>query len=101
MQKIPLRRGNKPSAGASYRKQTVWQALGRWSARMSVLAKNFLPVDSGLVMRKATDIRITGVRLYFLPLTTRVPLKFGTETVTSVTCARACISVADGKGRTA
>ena len=52
-------------------------------------------------MSKATDIRVVGARLYFLPLQTRVPLKFGTETVTSVTCARACIRVADRQGRTA
>ena len=52
-------------------------------------------------MSKATDIRVVGARLYFLPLQTRVPLKFGTETVTSVTCARACIRVADRQGRVA
>lgn len=32
---------------------------------------------------------------------TRVPLKFGAETLISVTCARACIRVADSSGRTA
>jgi len=52
-------------------------------------------------MSKATDIRVVGARLYYLPMQTRVPLKFGTETVTSVTCARACIRVADRRGRTA
>ena len=52
-------------------------------------------------MSKATDIRVVGARLYFLPLQTRVPLKFGTETVTSVTCARGCIRVADRQGRVA
>ena len=31
---------------------------------------------------------VSGVALYFLPVQTRVPLKFGTETLTSVTCAR-------------
>ena len=52
-------------------------------------------------MSKATDIRVAGARLYFLPLQTRVPLKFGTETVTSVTCARACIRVTNRQGRVA
>ena len=52
-------------------------------------------------MSKTTDIRVVGARLFFLPLQTRVPLKFGTETVTSVTCARACISVSDRQGRVA
>jgi L-alanine-DL-glutamate epimerase-like enolase superfamily enzyme len=45
--------------------------------------------------------RITGVRLYFLPITTRVPLKFGHETLTSVTCARVAIRIADETGREA
>ncbi len=45
--------------------------------------------------------RICGVRLYFLPVQTRVPLKFGPETLTSVTCARVAVRVADAAGRTA
>ena len=50
-------------------------------------------------MSKPTDIRCIGARLYFLPIHTRVPLKFGPETVTSVTCARACVKVVDSQGR--
>jgi len=50
---------------------------------------------------KPTDIRITAVRLYLLAVQTRVPLKFGPETLTSVTCARACVKVRDVQGRTA
>ena len=52
-------------------------------------------------MAKPTDVRIVATRLYFLPLHMRVPLKFGAETVTSVTCARACVTVEDGAGRRA
>src|SRR2546429_9583403 len=52
-------------------------------------------------MSKATDIRVVAARLYFIPIRNRMPLKFGSETVTSVTCARACVRVADRKGRTA
>ena len=52
-------------------------------------------------MAKATDIRPASVSLYFLPVETRVPLKFGPETLTSVTCARVCMRVADGNGQTA
>jgi len=52
-------------------------------------------------MSNATDIRVIGARLYFIPIRMRIPLKFGTETVTSVTCARACVRVADRQGRTA
>ncbi|MCP5517261.1 MAG: hypothetical protein H7A45_08410 [Verrucomicrobiales bacterium] len=52
-------------------------------------------------MSKASDIRVRAVRLFFLPVTTRVPLKFGPETLTSVTCARACVTVEDRQGGTA
>src|SRR5437867_12678513 len=52
-------------------------------------------------MGKPTDIRTIGATLYFLPVQTRVPLKFGPETLTTVTCARACVQVADGQGRKA
>ncbi|MBI4328124.1 MAG: hypothetical protein HY674_23070 [Chloroflexi bacterium] len=34
-------------------------------------------------------------------MATRVPLKFGTETLTSVTCARVCLQVANARGQTA
>lgn len=51
--------------------------------------------------KKATDIRLRGTELYFLPVHTRVPLKFGTETLTSVTCARVRVVVEDRKGRLA
>ncbi len=50
---------------------------------------------------RSTDIQIKGVELYFLPVETRVPLKFGTETLTSVTCARAKVVVEDRQGRLA
>ena len=49
-------------------------------------------------MRTPTDMRIAGIGLAFLPVQTRVPLKFGAEIVTSVACARVCISVMDDKG---
>jgi L-alanine-DL-glutamate epimerase-like enolase superfamily enzyme len=41
------------------------------------------------------------MRLYFLPVQTRVPLKFGPETLTSVTCLRVVVEVADEQGRRA
>lgn len=50
---------------------------------------------------KATDVCPREVALYFLPVETRVPLKFGPETLTYVTCARVRMTVADGDGRTA
>lgn len=48
-----------------------------------------------------SDVRVIGTQLYFLPVETRVPLKFGSETLTAVTCARVCVTVADRHGRTA
>lgn len=50
---------------------------------------------------KPTDVRCNGVELYFIPIKTRIPLKFGHEVVRSVTCARAQVTVADRSGRTA
>lgn len=44
-------------------------------------------------MAKPSDVRIKSAALYFLPVETRVPLKFGTEILTSVTCARVSIEV--------
>lgn len=52
-------------------------------------------------MSRSTDVRIAATRLYFLPIQTRVPLKFGTETLTSVTCARACVTVENARGQRA
>ena len=52
-------------------------------------------------MAKTTDLRVTGTSLYFLPVRTRVPLKFGPETTTSVTVARVSVRAADSRGRTA
>lgn len=46
-------------------------------------------------------MRVVGAELYFLPVETRVPLKFGAETLTSVTCARAKVTIRDHLGRTA
>ncbi len=45
--------------------------------------------------------RITHVRVYLLPVQTRVPLKFGPETLTSATVLRVAMEVADEDNRTA
>jgi len=50
---------------------------------------------------KPTDISIKAVELYFLPIETRVPLKFGAQVVTQAVCARAKVTVADRSGRVA
>jgi hypothetical protein len=44
------------------------------------------------------DIAIAGCRLFFRPIKTRVPLKFGPEITTSVLCARTEISVKGADG---
>ena len=44
------------------------------------------------------DVRPTDAALWFLPVETRVPLKFGHETLTHVTCARAGVRVRNAAG---
>jgi L-alanine-DL-glutamate epimerase-like enolase superfamily enzyme len=48
-----------------------------------------------------TDITPVSVDLYNIAVETRVPLKFGKETLTFVICARARVTVANKKGQTA
>ena len=50
-------------------------------------------------MTKPTDVRVIRSELYFLPVTLRVPLKFGPEVTTCVTCARVRLTIEDRKGR--
>ena len=50
---------------------------------------------------KSTDIKPVDVSLYFIPIETRIPLKFGPQTLTHVTMARVCMRVADANGKTA
>ena len=52
-------------------------------------------------MSKLTDIRVVETALYFLPVRTRVPLKFGPETLTEVTCLRVRVRVVDRRGKSA
>jgi L-alanine-DL-glutamate epimerase-like enolase superfamily enzyme len=52
-------------------------------------------------MPKLTDVRPVATTLYYLPIKTRMPLKFGPEVTTEVTCARVRMEVADARGRTA
>ena len=52
-------------------------------------------------MPKPTDVRAVATTLYFLPIATRMPLKFGPEVTTRVTCAGFRMVVADERGRTA
>jgi L-alanine-DL-glutamate epimerase-like enolase superfamily enzyme len=50
---------------------------------------------------KPTDVRPVAAALYFLPIKTRMPLKFGPEITTEVTVARVRLTVRDASGRTA
>ena len=52
-------------------------------------------------MPKPTDVRPVSADLYFLPIKTRMPLKFGPEITTEVTCARIRVTVVDAKGKRA
>ena len=49
----------------------------------------------------STDARVKDVSLYLLPVETRVPLKFGSETLLTVTCARAKVTLEDRDGNVA
>jgi len=53
--------------------------------------------DQGL----ETDITTQSVELYFIGVQARVPLKFGPETLTSVICARSCVTVRNAEGQSA
>ncbi|MDP1562278.1 MAG: hypothetical protein Q8M16_12935 [Pirellulaceae bacterium] len=48
-----------------------------------------------------TKIRIMGLQVFLLPIQTRVPLKFGTETLTHVSCLRVRILVESDAGKLA
>lgn len=48
-----------------------------------------------------TDVRVTAAEVFFIPVTMRVPLKFGPETVTSVVCLRVRVTVTGQDGKTA
>ena len=50
-------------------------------------------------MAKPTDIRIVDFSLQFIPVQVRMPLKFGTEVLSSVTCARVCVIVENNLGQ--
>ncbi|MDR3707820.1 MAG: enolase C-terminal domain-like protein [Capsulimonadaceae bacterium] len=52
-------------------------------------------------MNSAMDVRVCGTRLYFLPVQTRMPYRFGSETLSHVTCARCQVKVVDAQGRSA
>ncbi len=52
-------------------------------------------------MSKPTDVIVQDVSLFFLPVQTRVPLKFGPETTNRVMCARARIRVENAQGQSA
>lgn len=51
--------------------------------------------------RLRSGFRVRHAQLHFLPLETRMPLKFGHETVTSLTCARVGLTLEDARGRRA
>jgi L-alanine-DL-glutamate epimerase-like enolase superfamily enzyme len=53
------------------------------------------------VARSRPAVRPVAAALYFLPVSTRLPLKFGRETLRAVTCARVCLTVRDRQGRRA
>jgi L-alanine-DL-glutamate epimerase-like enolase superfamily enzyme len=49
-------------------------------------------------MSKSSDIKATSTSVYFLPVETRIPYRFGTEELKSVICVRACVQVENRSG---
>lgn len=47
------------------------------------------------------DVQIDSVAVNYLPVEMRMPLKFGAESVSSVTCIRVAVTVAGMEGRVA
>lgn len=52
-------------------------------------------------MIKKAKVSPVGATVYFLPVETRVPFKFGREVLTKVTCLRVCIEIEDTSGEVA
>ena len=52
-------------------------------------------------MEENKKIRIVKAELYILPVTLRIPLKFGDQVLQSVSCARVKIIVENSKGKQA
>jgi L-alanine-DL-glutamate epimerase-like enolase superfamily enzyme len=52
-------------------------------------------------MSLPTDVRVREATLFYLPIKTRVPLKFGAQVVEQVVCARVRVRVEDASGRSA
>jgi L-alanine-DL-glutamate epimerase-like enolase superfamily enzyme len=52
-------------------------------------------------MARPTDVDVIGTAVFLLPVTMRVPLKFGGQVVACVTCARVAVRVRGSDGRTA
>ncbi len=50
-------------------------------------------------MAKQTDIRVVDAEVTFIPAEMRLPLKFGSQVITSVSCARARLTVETTDGR--
>ena len=52
-------------------------------------------------MARPSDVRVLEAELTFIPIATRVPLKFGAQTVTRALCARVRVRAEDRAGRSA
>lgn len=50
---------------------------------------------------KSTDVRVISAELYLIPIEARVPLKFGPEVLTEVTCARVRLTIRNSQGQVA
>ncbi len=85
--------------GASARTQLKEGSLTEPGNRSETPAPHLPPATFS--QGKTTDVRVSAAAMYLLPLTTRVPLKFGEEVITQITCVRVCLTVTDAKGSVA
>jgi L-alanine-DL-glutamate epimerase-like enolase superfamily enzyme len=90
-------------------------ASSSWISRRRFLSVSALTAGTGVLMgcynrasrvrraiaTKRSDIRVAETTLHFLPVRLRVPLKFGSQVITEITCARVRVRVAGRDGQSA
>ncbi len=76
-------------------------ATRRQFLRTAAAGSALLALGAARGTTKPTDVRARAAELYFLPIQSRMPIKFGHQVLTHVTCARVRITVVDRRGRVA
>ena len=58
-------------------------------------------LSHNIIAVKQTDVQPDSAELYLLPIESRMPIKFGHQVLSHVTCARVKVTVCDRSGRVA